>query len=560
MELRWYQTEAVESAWASIRKNQHPCIVLPTGAGKSLVIAELARQAVEKWHGRVIVLAHRKELLVQNADKLARLLPGLNIGIYSAGLNRREWWHDVVCAGIQSCYNKADQFELRHLIIVDECHLIPHSEDGMYRKFLADMETMNPQVKVVGLTATPFRMDTGTITDGGVLTDICYEASVSKLMREGWLSRVVNSATKQVDMSQVKTSRGEFVQQQMEEAFLHEVDANVTSALLCSNGRQSLLWFCSGVAHCNRTAAAIEARTGEQVGVVTGETLPIERQALLHAFASRQLRHLVNCDVLTTGFDAPCIDSIVVLRATKSAGLFAQICGRGFRLHEGKEDCLILDFGGNINRHGPLDDADYGRRRRVVREGSEEQGEIVGPQKLCSRCEESIPASCVFCPECGHFMPRENKLQQEADTQSAILKEAAKPESVYVESVMMSRHRNKDARKPDTLRIEYSVQFDGGGNLSTMVVCEWICLGHEGFALRKAMQWWQEYSLSEFPQDDIDEAISLWRRGALRTPVRLTIIKDGHWWRVVTREFEDDRPESWSDEVIDIEQDAEMEF
>lgn len=558
MDLRWYQSESVAAAWAAIRRNEHPCVVLPTGAGKSIVIAELARQAVSKWQGRVICLAHRKELLTQNADKLAKLLPGIEIGIYSAGLNRRDWWQDVVCAGIQSVYRRAEQFERRHLIIVDEAHLLPESDSGMYRKFLRDIEAINPQVRVVGLTATPFRMDCGCITDGGILTSICYEASVADLMRQGFLARITNTATHQVDVSRVKTVNGEFAAQQLEETFLAEVDQNTREAIRLAEGRQSVLWFCAGVAHANRTADAVAALTGERVGVVTGDTLPIERQSLLADFAARRLRHLVNCDVLTTGFDAPCIDCIVVLRATKSAGLFAQICGRGFRLYNDKPDCLVLDFGGNIGRHGPLDDPQYGRRKRAEREASDE-APITVPTKQCPACGEAIPISVVFCPACGHMMPREAKtLDEEADTWSVILQEEIQPETVYVESVTMSRHRPRDVRKLDTLRVEYSCVREGGGNLAQLVVPEWVCLEHEGFAQRKAFDWWQQHTLALFA--DITEAQSLYRRGAMRMPVRLTIRKEGPFWKIVSREFEDERPESWAETEDEVFSGTDEEF
>lgn len=541
MKLRWYQSEAVDAAWASARCGQHPCIVLPTGAGKSLVIAELCRQAVENWQGRVIVLAHRKELLVQNADKIQQLLPLHDIGIYSAGLRQRDTKQSIICAGIQSCFKKACDFGIRHLLIVDEAHLIPKSDDGSYRKFIDDASLIFPRLKIIGLTATPFRMDCGLITDGGVLDDICYEASVSRLMSEGFLSKVSNKPTSQVNMDGVRTARGEFVQQQAEERFLAEMNSNVDETIHLTLDRRSVLWFTSGVAHAHRVTELIEQKTGDVVGCITGETLPLERAGLLQAFASRQLRHLVNCDVLTTGFDSPGIDAIAILRATQSAGLFAQICGRGFRLHDAKSDCLILDYGGNIERHGPLDAPDYGRRKKRTREG--ESG-LTTPTKVCTACQRECSIGCVWCPFCGNEFPMADRVTDTADTRSALLAEEVQPEWFTVESAIACRHTPRDIRKNDTLRIEYRCE---AANL--VVIREWVCIEHEGFAYRKACSWWAEHSIAPTPES-ITDAVYLFDCGACRVPRRILCIKENGFWRILEREFEDDRPETWESEPV----------
>lgn len=541
MNLRWYQTEAVDAAWASTRSGKHPCIVLPTGAGKSLVIAELCRQAVENWKGRVIVLAHRKELLVQNADKIQRLLPTHDIGIYSAGLRQKDTRQSIVCAGIQSCFRRACDFGIRHLLIVDESHLIPKSDDGIYRKFIADASLIFPRVKIIGLTATPFRMDCGLITDGGVLDEICYEASVSRLMADGYLSKVSNKPTSQVNMEGVRTARGEFVQQQAEERFLAEMNSNVDETIHLTLDRKSVLWFTSGVAHAHRVAELIEKKTDEVVGCITGETLPLERAGLIEAFASRKLRHLVNCDVLTTGFDAPCIDAISVLRATQSAGLFAQICGRGFRLHDDKKDCLVLDFGGNIERHGPLDALDYGRRRKRTQSG---EASLTTPQKACLACSRECSIGCVWCPFCGNEFPIASQLHDKADTNSALLSVDEQPEWFSVDSAIASLHRPNDARKRDTLRLEYRCE---GANL--IFIKEWICVEHEGFAFRKARQWWAEHSVAPMPET-VSDAVHLFNCGALRVPRRICCKKENGFWRVLEREFDDERPETWESEPV----------
>ena len=194
MELREYQRESVEAVWAHLRaRNDNPCIVLPTAAGKSIVLAEICRQAVTQWSGRVLVVTHVRELVEQNAAKLRQMLPTASVGIHSAGLNKRDIGHPVIAAGIQSVYKKACDLGRFDLIVIDEAHLIPADGDGMYLSFFRDAKIVNPNVRLIGLTATPYRMTTGEIcSPSGILNHICHEVGVRELIEAGYLSPLVS--------------------------------------------------------------------------------------------------------------------------------------------------------------------------------------------------------------------------------------------------------------------------------------------------------------------------------------------------------------------------------
>jgi len=364
IEPRWYQTASNDAVWKYLsEKSGNPVVVLPTGAGKSLVIAMLIRQALE-FGGRVVVLAHRKELLQQNADELRGLIPGVDVGVYSAGLKSREIHNDVVIAGIQSVFRKAPDLGRRHLVLVDEAHLISDLEESMYRTFFAGID--QPGLRIVGLTATPFRTGTGPICGPDrQFHRIVFEAKTSPLIEQGFLCPITNKpADNQVNTDGVAIRGGEFVESDLQRAFGGDKGVVILACNeifeKCRN-RHSVLIFASGVTHAEDIAIILREITRERVGVVTGETLDIERATMLADFKAQRLRWLVNCDVLTTGFNAKCVDAIAVLRATMSPGLFAQIVGRGLRLHESKTNCLLLDFGGNIARHGSIDDDNFGR-------------------------------------------------------------------------------------------------------------------------------------------------------------------------------------------------------
>lgn len=543
MKLRWYQSEACDSAWSHLcGQAGNPVVVLPTGAGKSLVIAELCRRAVQDFKGRVMILAHRKELLTQNAEKV-RALYG-DVGLYSAGLNARDTDHDVVLAGIQSVHDRAEEFGARHLLLIDEAHLVPHEGEGMYRRFVDKLREINPWLRTVGLTATPYRTGEGALCrPDGLFQKICYDAPIAKLIDEGFLSRVTNQVSDLViDTSGLRIRAGEFVASDMESLFDAKVAAACQELILKSAGRQSVLIFCAGVAHAQHVAEYIEQMTGEDVGVVTGQSTPLERTSSLERFRSRKLRFLCNVDVLTTGFDAPCIDCIAILRATCSPGLFAQVCGRGFRVYPGKQDFLVLDFGENIKRHGPINAIDFGKRKK--------QGGGDAPEKTCPNCESPCAASSLECQECGFRFPaRKPNHGHESDDINAILSE---PKRWIVEEVKFSRHRKKNAPPDsiDTLRVDYLCR--GEGNLIE-TISEWVCLEHPGWAGNKAHRWW--CARSNALVDGIDSAVDLFERGAVAAPTSLMTVKEGRFWRILSCEL-DPKPETWLETSADPFEDA----
>ena len=292
MELRPYQREAVEAVYNHLReKKNNPCVVLPTGTGKSLVIGQIAKDAVTLWNGRVLILAHVKELLEQNADKVRRLCPDLPIGIYSAGLKSRNTEEPVIVAGIQSVYNKADLLGRFDLIITDECHLIPPDGEGTYRTFLTAMQGINPRVRLIGLTATPFRLKGGLICKpDNLLNEVCYEAGLKEMIQQGYLSPLVSRAGRaEADLSNLHIRGGEFIGDEIEAAM--DTEQLVLSACReivdLTRDRKSVLIFTSSVKHCQHVAEAIRGYSGQECAIVTGDTPACERAEILDRFKGK---------------------------------------------------------------------------------------------------------------------------------------------------------------------------------------------------------------------------------------------------------------------------------
>jgi DNA repair protein RadD len=540
---RWYQSEGNAAVWEYLgSKNGNPVVVLPTGAGKSLLIALLIQQALE-FGGRVVVLAHRKELLQQNADEIRGLIPGVDVGIYSAGLKSREIHNAVVVAGIQSVFRKAEDLGRRHLIIVDEAHLISDLEESMYGQFLAAMKA-NEGLRIVGLTATPFRTGAGPICGPDrQFQRIVFEAKTAQLIAEGFLCPITNKPSDlKIDTDKVGLRGGEFVESEMQAAF--DVDEKIVMAcqeiIAKCHDRKSILIFASGVHHAEQIADFLNSE-GEQATVVTGETLPIERAETLRRFVAGELRFLVNVDVLTTGFNAKCVDAIAILRATMSPGLFCQMVGRGLRLHESKTNCLLLDFGGNIARHGSIDDENFGRSEGKGRAGIATEN---GRGKKCPSCELDVSPATVVCPECNFIFPRERELKHDTTAdESSQLTGSMPPEEWEVKDVVVRVHTKKDdGEAPQTVRVDYVCTKEGeSGNLATITIPEWTCPGHQGFARSKFLAWWDARSLCD-PPDNATDAVALINMGVCRRPVRITTKKDGRWHRITECFFESEKP------------------
>jgi DNA repair protein RadD len=512
--LRPYQEEAVAAVYEHLRgRDDNPCVVIPTGGGKTPVIATICRDAVRRWGGRVLILAHVKELLEQSAEKLRQVCPEVRFGIYSAGLKRRDTESPVIVAGIQSVYRRACELGPFDLVLVDEAHTIPPEGDGMYRQFLADAHVVNPQVRVVGFTATPFRLKDGLIcTPGHFLNHVCYEVGVRELIVGGFLSPLVTKAGAiEVDTAGLHVRGGEFIADEVEG--LMDQDGLVRSACAEIAGhtatRHACLVFASGVKHGRHIVEVLGREHGLECGFVCGETPTPERDAALGRFRSGDLKYLCNVNVLTTGFDAPHVDCVALVRPTMSPGLYYQMVGRGFRLFPGKRDCLVLDFGGNVLRHGPVDQV------QVV---TQDRGGGAAPAKECPECQALIASGYATCPQCGYEFPRPERQKHEAKASDAGILSGQITDTEYdVRDVTYSVHTKRDAAEgdPRTMRVDYRLGLSHWQS-------EWVCFEHDGYARQKAALWWRRRSPDPVP-DTAQRAVALAEAGALGPTEKITV-------------------------------------
>ena len=516
MTLRTYQTEAVDAAYDAWADGENALVVLPTGSGKTHVIAQVAKDAVEQKE-RVLVVAHVKELLHQSMEKLKTAAPDLDVGIYSAGIGRRDTEQPVIICGIQSVFDKAALLGHRDTVIIDEVHRVPREETSRYQTLLSGLRATNAGVKVLGLTATPYRMDAGYIYGKDqIFSRTCYEASIVDLMEQGHLSRISNKAGAKdalPNLKGIRTRAGDFDQDELSKRVNDEktVTAMVADVLVKSKDRKSILVFGVDIAHCGMIRRLI-AEAGEVVDLVTGDTPSHERVAILDGFKKGEIRFLVNCQVLTEGFDAPGVDCVVLGRPTQSAGLYYQMVGRGFRLAPGKADCLILDYGFNVVTHGPVNAIEV-----------KAPGTGTGPTenaKECPECKTLVAAGVMECPDCQHrFPPRERAMPAATPDQ---ISQIIAPDGLdwrKVIDVKYFAHTKRGAAPghPRSLRIDMYWAINDKASL-------FIHVEHRGLSRQSAKSWWATNCAYPFSAS-AEEAAEMGNRGCFAPPEMVAMIR-----------------------------------
>jgi DNA repair protein RadD len=355
--LRPYQQEAVDNTVRYFQKKRDPAvIVLPTGAGKSLVIAELAKIA----KGRVLVLAHVKELVEQNYQKYSSY--GLEAGIFSASLGKKDWDQKAIFGSVQSVARAPDDFfNGFSLLVIDECHRVAEEGATQYQEVIQKLRTRNPQLCILGLTATPYRLGMGWIYEyshtGEIKTEqnrffkqCVYELPLSYMIKNKFLTSPVkvDIPVTCYDFSELTEKNRMYTLAEVEELLKNQ---KRLTPLIVKNiiditerfKRQGVMIFSASVKHAEEI---MEYLPTSEARLVVGDTEIGERDEIVEDFKQKKFKYLVNVSVLTTGFDAPHVDVVAILRPTESNSLYQQIVGRGLRLDPGKTDCFILDYTG----------------------------------------------------------------------------------------------------------------------------------------------------------------------------------------------------------------------
>jgi len=356
-------------------------------------------------------------------------------------------------------------------IAVHNCHLVSHKDEGGYRTLLSDIYRTNPNVRVIGLTASPYRLGHGYITDKPAIFDALIQpTSIEELIHKGFLSTLRSKLTRtKLEVDGVHKRGGEYIEAELQAA-VDTIDKNrlvAAEIVRLGHTRKSWLVFCAGVAHAQHIAEALN-NEGITTECVTGDTPSNERDRILTDFKAGRITALTNANVLTTGFDAPGIDLIAMLRPTMSPGLYVQMAGRGLRIAPGKTDCLVLDFAGVVEQHGPITAVKPPPKK------GEKQGEA--PVKVCDHCQEICHLSVRVCPACGEAFPEPERPALRLHNHDIMGVEGVDME---VSSWTWRKHISRASGK-EMLSCTYY------GGLSDLPVTEYLAVTHDGYAGEKS--------------------------------------------------------------------------
>lgn len=503
IQLRYYQAEALDAIYQYFLAGNtgNPLIGLPGGTGKSIIPAAFIQGIMRQWpNQRSLMITHVKELISQNAEELLKLWPEAPLGIYSSGLKLKQTAQPIIYGGIQSMIKNPSLFGHRDIAFVDEAHLVSAEESSQYQTFFALLRLINPKLKIIGMSATLFRMGMGLITENGIFTDIVYDRTslegFNQLLSQGYMVPLIPLRTKtELDVSDVSVQKGEFVATQLQGAVdKAEITFKALQELVhAGQNRRSWLIFASGIEHAEHIA--------EQLGAFGIDCAPVHSKrpseyndAAIKTFKRNELRAIANYGKLTTGFNHPSIDLIGMLRPTLSVPLWVQMLFRGTRPADGKNNCLVLDFARNTPRLGPINDP------RIPNKKGNKDGEM--PIKLCETCGAYNHISARLCCNCGEQFSFAVKIVSKAGTEE-LIKAAAIEETPIIEtfSVLNATYAKHEGKfdKPPTMKATYYT--------TGLAFKEYVCLEHSEMAGKMARDWWRKRHREE-PPTTIDAALA----------------------------------------------------
>ena len=497
LDLRPYQREALCAMFDHWKAGgDHGLVVLPTGAGKSLVIADFCRGMIKiKPRLRIGIVTHVKELIEQNYAEMVSQWRQAPAGIYSASVGRRDRGAQILFMGIQSVHSKSELIGPFDIVLVDEAHLLPRNADTQYLRFFRDQYELNQDIRIYGLTATPYRLDSGRLDQGDDALfrgGVIYDINVGDLIEQKYLSGLIGPGAAldgQINTDGIKHTGGEFNAKALEAASIEGDNVQQAVAEIVRYGvhRRGWILFGTGVAHCGLLVDEVR-KHNFTCEMIAGETPKGERSAIIKAFKAQEIRALVGVNVLATGFNARHVDLVAMLRPTESTGLYVQMVGRGLRLspETGKRDCLILDFSGNIRKHGPIDAIIEPEppKKRQPKEPKDE-AELVEPKSLvCPKCQARSAIGSIICFACGTPFGQASITHDGQAEDIAVLSSQIPglPDQYGVLQWSFSKHTKLGS--PDSVKVKY---WYGGDTVQ-----EWVFPEHPRMSA-KSVAWWHRH-------------------------------------------------------------------
>lgn len=442
--LRAYQKEALSAVMKAIKTDRNVLVQAATGAGKTILFSALIKRFLKgKKNARVYVLAHREQLIWQARSKLCQVWPECEkeIGLACASTGRKvDVYKPIVIGSPQTLSHGPETLPRADMVIIDECHrLAPANKDSQYRRLIDAMRSKSPEMRLVGVTATPYRLGQGLIygeqcKDKGAnwFGSMCFAIGTELLQEQGYLVPLRLFAPIDPDLSEVGTADGDYIVKQLSDTMSKAI--HVHSALDAverhASDRKHIVVFAVSIQHAEILRDAFR-ETGRKAEAVHSKMPHADRLRILKAFDDGEIDVLCNVGVLTEGWDCKPVDCMVMCRPTKSPALYVQMAGRGLRTCKGKKDCIMLDVSGNWTRHGRPEnpnikvkgrkelDTPRGRKCPICHFINKSSSEICiscgfqWPEHeniTCEKCGQSNKKTNVSCCRCGHIFNEHNNV------------------------------------------------------------------------------------------------------------------------------------------------------
>lgn len=533
--LRDYQQETINAIFQYYFEGNDGNVIaaLPTGVGKSLCIAGFIHQTLTYWpNQRFLLLSHVKNIIEQDQKAILSLWPNAPLGIYSAGLNQKETAFPIIIGGVASVVNNIEALGCRDIVIIDEVHMVSPDENTMYQKIIKKLIEINTNLKVIGYSATPYRIGQGLITQGDLFHDIVIDLTSMKpfnrFVEEGYVCPLIPKRTEtEIDTANIKIMNGDFASKQLDEATEKVLYKALQEAMYYGQNRNCWLVFCSGIKPSEHAAEILQS-FGIPAAAIHSKLSDAECDKRYEAFRKGELRAIVGNNKFCVGFDFPPIDFCIMLRSTMSTALWIQMLGRLTRPYnfnnpqqyvEGfnyvKENALVLDFAGNTKRLGPINDPVLPRKK------GDKTGDA--PIKICENCGIYNHASARYCggkpyvsnEGCGFEFIFQTKIKTTAGTEELIRGDLIQPVIETFDVTRVIYHKHTKIGSEPSIKVSY---YCGLARFT-----EYVCVQHKGFARTKAKNWWMQRHSIELPLTT-DEALCYISQ--LRIPKKIKVRTD----------------------------------
>lgn len=570
-ELRPYQVSALDALHAAIQERDILLLQAATGAGKTVMIVRLINKYFHDHPGRnFLVVMHKKELVEQFVKSFFKFsdIPLADIGIACAGVNKTvSVGRRVTVASVQTLVNHLDKFPGADLVVVDETHRIGHDFASQYQKLMQTLRDYKPHHKVIGVTATAYRLGHGMIYGDrckpgrtNFFPELTHRVTYKELVENNHLMPLRGFITSHEsiteDLKAVKVS-GDYNLGQLGDVMSNarHIDSAVDGYEKYGLEHNSVCVFACTIEHAELLCEAFNKR-GHRAVSIHSQLPPLVRDANLRAWQSGEVKVAVSINILVEGFDFPALSCLVFCRPTKSPTLYIQGIGRILRTSPGKKEALLIDLTDNTLEFGlDIDNPKFTIPRNADGEGGD------APTKVCpgemndgTVCAEPVHAALKYCPVCGYEFETTEEVQAAMGEMKKVdFNKLPDPEPYDVERVEYEAHESRNSGKT-LIKATY---FTGYLNPKFH---EWICLpdNYDGFAVNQARAWWEERTNEPFPET-VEEFLFL--SDTLMQPARIITVKEGKYHRVIDCQYVESgdvhagelsvTPESstWSDKV-----------